>query len=88
MYADVEKTVRSAPPFRGAFPLAPVGICVGLPASHGCTILTCDIIAFPSGRITALSTVVVQWACSMAAAMKLQYPGSAAHPKASLKSDT
>ena len=57
-YTDVKKG-SFGPPFRGAFDITPVGICVGLPVSHGFTILTCDIIAFPSGRITALSTVVL-----------------------------
>ena len=82
---DVKKG-SFAPPFRGAFTLTLVGICVGLPVSNGFTILACDIVASPSGRITALSTVVLQWACSMAAAMRPQHPGDAAHPKLSLES--
>ena len=86
-YTDV-KNGSFGPPLRWAFTLTPVGICVGLPVSHGFTILTCDIIAFPSGRITALSTVVLQWACPTAAAIRPQYPGDAAHPQVSLKSDT
>ena len=83
----VRAKVRSAPPFVEHL-LTPVGIRVGLPAYHGFTILTCDIIAFLSGWITAASTVVLQWACSTAAATRPQYPGDAAHPKVSLKSDT
>ena len=86
-YTDV-KNGSFGPPLRWAFTLTPVGICVGLPVSHGFTILTCDVVDFSSGRMTSLSTVVLQWACSTAAAIRAQYPGDAAHRKMSLKSDT
>ena len=86
-YTDVKKG-SFAPLFHRAFTLTPVGICVGVPVSHGFPILTCGILAFPSGKITGLSTVVLQCGCSTAAAMRPQYPGDGAHPKVRLKSDT
>ena len=76
------------PPLRDAFTLTPAGILVGLPDSHGFTILTCDVIASLSGRITALSSVVCRWACSAAEVIRPQYPGEAAHPKVNLRSAT
>ena len=56
----------------------------GLPRLHD---FASDVKAFPSGRITALSTVVLQWAWSTAAAMRPLYTGDAVHIKASLNSE-
>ena len=42
-YTDVKKGSFGSP-FRGAFILTSVGICVGLSVSHGFTSLTCDVI--------------------------------------------
>ena len=45
------------------------GTCVGLPISQGSVIFTWDAMAFPSSRISAVSTVVFRWECAAASDM-------------------
>ena len=45
------------------------GTCVGLPISQGSVIFTWDIVAFASGKISAVSTVAFRWECAAASAM-------------------